>query len=54
MDYGYLGLGLIIGFHALTYAYWLKKNGNLGGAVGVFVLVLVSLTLPLLRLLKGN
>jgi hypothetical protein len=54
MDYIYLGLGALIGFHALTYAYWLKKNGNLGGAVGVVVLVITGLALPLLRLLKGN
>lgn len=54
MDYIFLGLGAIIGFHALTYAYWLKNNDNLGGAVGIFVLVMASLALPLLRLLNGN
>ncbi|MBP2635928.1 MAG: hypothetical protein H6Q72_1835 [Firmicutes bacterium] len=54
MDYIYLGLGVIISFHALSYAYWLKNNGNLGGAVGVLVLVVTALALPILRMLKGN
>lgn len=54
MDYIYLAIGIIIGFHALTYAYWLKNNGNLGGALGIFILVMASLSLPLLRIFKGD
>ena len=54
MDYIYLGVGAVIGFHALTYARWLKNNGNTLGAIGIFILVISSLALPMLRIFKGN
>ncbi|CQR74620.1 hypothetical protein SOV_27290 [Sporomusa ovata DSM 2662] len=54
MDYIYLGIGAVIGFHALTYAYWLKNNGNTLGAIGIGILVMTGLALTLLRMFKGN
>jgi len=54
MDYIYLGVGAVIGFHALTYAKWLKDNGNTLGAIGIVILVMTGLALPLLRMFKGN
>jgi len=54
MDYIYLGIGAVIGFHALTYARWLKNNGNIAGAIGIFILTITSLALPVLRIIKGN
>ena len=53
MDYIYLGVGAVIGFHALTYAKWLKDNGNILGTIGIFILVMTSLALPVLRIIKG-
>lgn len=52
MDYMYLGIGIVVGFHALTYAYWLKKNGHTAGAVGISILVIASLALQTLRMYK--
>lgn len=49
-DYIYIALTALAGFHALTYARWLKKEGNQLGAWGVMALVLAGLALPVYRL----
>jgi hypothetical protein len=41
---------LLAGLHALTFARWLRLHGNNLGAFGVWVIIAVSLTLPLYRL----
>lgn len=50
-DYIYLIAALLAGFHALTYARWLRKNGNKTGAYGVLVIILLSLAAPIYILL---
>ncbi|HMM21392.1 MAG TPA: hypothetical protein PKA10_11785 [Selenomonadales bacterium] len=49
-DYVYIALTALAGFHALTYARWLKQEGNQLGAWGVMALVLAGLALPVYRL----
>ena len=49
-DYIYLIAALLAGFHALTYARWLRKSGNKTGAYGVLAIILLSLVLPIYRL----
>ncbi|MDT8901212.1 hypothetical protein [Anaeroselena agilis] len=51
-DFIYIFASALAGFHALTFARWLRLNGNKKGAYGVFALILVSLALPILRLLS--
>ena len=53
MDYIHLGIGAVVGFHALTYARWLMQHDNRSGAIGIFILVLAALVLPILRIVKG-
>ena len=52
MDYLVIVVSLFAGFHGYTYAKWLKENGNMTGAAGVIVLVLINLILPVVRLLR--
>jgi hypothetical protein len=49
-EYIYLFITLLAAFHALTYARWLRMNGNKTGAYGVLVIILISLALPVYRL----
>ncbi len=51
-EYVYLLAALLAGFHALTYARWLRRNGNKTGAFGVLVIILLSLALPIYRLIS--
>ncbi len=51
MDISYLLATIVAGFHALTYARWLRMNGNKTGAFGVLLIVLLSLILPVYRLI---
>ncbi|GBG56879.1 hypothetical protein SPFL3102_02387 [Sporomusaceae bacterium FL31] len=39
--------------HAMTYSRWLMKNGNKTGAIGVYVLILLSLALPIYRMVTA-
>lgn len=50
-DYIYLFASLLAGFYAMTYARWLRKNGNKTGAFGVLAIILLSLILPVYRLI---
>ncbi len=50
-DIIYLLAALLAGFHALTYARWLRLKGNKTGAFGVLFIILLSLILPVYRLL---
>jgi hypothetical protein len=49
-EYIYIFITLLAAFHALTYARWLRMNGNKAGAYGVLVIILIALALSLLRL----
>ncbi|MDR7865373.1 MAG: hypothetical protein RIN56_01075 [Sporomusaceae bacterium] len=50
-EYIYITAALLAALHALTYARWLRMNGNKTGAFGVLVIILISLILPVYRLL---
>ncbi len=52
MNYLVVVVALVAGFHAYTYAKWLKENGNKTGAAGVIMLILLSLALPVFRLIQ--
>jgi hypothetical protein len=49
MEYIMPGLALLAGFHAYTYACWLKRNGNRLGWFGVMLLVIAGVGVPLYR-----
>lgn len=44
---------VIAALHAMTYSRWLMHNGNKPGAVGVYVIILLSLALPVYRLVTA-
>ena len=49
MDYILPALGLVAGFHAYTYAKWLKQHNNRPGALAVMLLAGAGAALPLYR-----
>ena len=52
-DYIFLFVGIVGGFHALTFALWLKKHGNLIGAAVVAGIAAGGIGLPLYRMFVG-
>ena len=54
MGYFYLVMALVSGLYAVTYALWLRKNGNNAGAYAVYCLVALALFLPVYRLISGD
>lgn len=50
MEYIFPALSLLAGFHAYTYARWLKKQGNRLGALGVLGLTAAGVSVALYRL----
>lgn len=53
MEYFYLIAALVAGVHAYTYGQWLKTQGNRAGAVAVFLLVVLSVALPVYRIITA-
>lgn len=51
MDYFYIFSGIIAGIYAYTYAQTLREDKNVAGAVLVMLMVLVSIGLPVYRIL---
>lgn len=51
MNYLFLLAAGVAGAHAYTFARWLWKNGNSLGAVGVYVLIVISMILPMYRII---
>lgn len=41
---------VVAALHAMTYSRWLMKSGNKAGAIGVYAIILVSLALPIYRM----
>ena len=41
---------VVAALHAMTYSRWLMQNGNKAGAIGVYALILLSLALPVYRM----
>lgn len=52
MDYLYIVIDVAAGFYAYTYAKWLRQNGNALGALAVIFLVVISLTVPIYRIVN--
>jgi len=52
-EYIFLLAGLAAGFHAFTFARWLRQNGNQPGAAAVLLLVLLSLAVPIYRIIMA-
>lgn len=53
MDYIYLIAAVLVSINAFSYGLWIKKNGNLPGAIFVFCLVMVCIGLPIFKIMKG-
>jgi hypothetical protein len=51
MDYLFLLAAVLAAIYGYTFALWLGKNGNKVGAIGVFVLIVISLALPIYRII---
>ena len=47
MHYVILGIALVTAYHAFTFAKWLRQQGNTTGAIGVAVIIAVSIALPI-------
>ena len=43
---------VLVSIHAYTFARWLGQAGNARGAIGVYVLIAVSLALPIYRMIR--
>ena len=54
MNYFFLLFAGLAGIHAYTFARWLWKNGNSLGAVGIYVLIMISLILPAYRIISAG
>ena len=50
MEYVMPALSLLAGFHAYTYASWLKRKGNRLGWFGVLLLTVAGVAAPFYRL----
>lgn len=44
---------VVAALHAMTYSRWLMRNGNKAGAIGVYAIILVSLALPIYRMVTA-
>ncbi|MBC8014432.1 MAG: hypothetical protein H7X79_01645 [Sporomusaceae bacterium] len=54
MDHILLVPIILVGIHAYTFARWLSQEGNTRGAIGMYVLIAVSLALPVYRMLRAG
>ncbi len=52
MDYLFLAVAILSGFHGYTFSQWLWKNENISGAVGVFLLIIICIALPIFRIMN--
>lgn len=52
MDYFYIVVEVVAGFYAYTYAKWLRQHGNALGALAVICLVVISLAVPIYRIVS--
>lgn len=53
MTYIMIGIALIAGIHAYSYARVLKQEGNTMGALVVFLFISASLVLPVYRMITA-
>ena len=54
MDYIFLISAMFAGIHGYTFARWLGGEGNTLGAVGVSVLIALTLALPVYRIINAH
>lgn len=54
MNYFFLVIAVFVSIHAYTFACWLRQKGNTLGTVGVFILIAVSLALPIYRIMSAG
>lgn len=54
MNYIFLVVAVLAGIYAYTFARWLRQKGNTLGAVGVCLLIAISLALPVYRMMSGG
>lgn len=54
VEYLFLLIAGLASIHAYSFAQWLWKNGNSLGAVGIYVLIIIALSLPLYRIISVN
>lgn len=47
--YLFLLVAIVVSIHVLSFAFWLRKNGNLAGACGVLFIAVIGVALPLLQ-----
>lgn len=45
---------LVTAFYALTFARWLKQEGNKQGAYVVFAVVMIAVALPVYRMIMRD
>jgi drug/metabolite transporter superfamily protein YnfA len=54
IDYLFLAAALFAAIHAFSYAVWLRRNGNIRGAIYVFVLIVIAVVLPVYQIMLEN
>lgn len=54
MDYAIIVAATLAGFHALTFARWLKQQGNTTGAYGVFFISFICVAIPVYRVIMRD
>jgi len=52
MNYLFLLVTTLVGIHACTFACWLRQKGNTAGALGVYLLVTISVVVALYRVIS--
>ena len=52
MSYFFLIVAVLASIYAYTFARWLRQKGNTLGAVGVYLLIAISLALPGYRMMN--
>lgn len=53
MDYFYIVVDILAGFYAYSYAKWLRRQGNAWGAFGVILLLVISIAMPIYRIVTS-
>jgi len=54
VNYFFLIAAIMACIYAYTFARWLQQKGNTLGALGIFLLIAISLALPIYRMISGG
>jgi len=54
VNYLFVIVATLAGIHAYTFARWLWQEGNTLGAVGVYILIAISLALPIYQIITAG